>query len=163
VLAHSQEATSTASRLPAHQPSCLAASPSSFLPPTPSAAPLAMMSATHASHCPRCRDPFHIYVNGDALRDRGHAYGGFSRGPSALERRCISVPASARASALSHIGFSHGRGVLRPLFRTLHSPVGHQRSSACFRPVCLSLFCRSDWLANPIACASLLRLAYPLL
>jgi hypothetical protein len=54
----------------------------------------------------------------------------------------------------------------RPLFRTLHGLLGYQRSSALFRPVCLSpvcpsLFCRSDWLANPIACASFPRLALP--
>jgi hypothetical protein len=45
--------------------------------------------------------------------------------------------------------------------------LGHQRSSALFRPVCLSpicpsCFCRSDWLANPIACASFPRLTLPL-
>jgi hypothetical protein len=72
-------------------------------------------------------------------------------------------------SVLSYMGFSHRRSVLRPLFRTLHGLLGYQRSSALFRPVCLSstclsiLFCRSDWLANPIACASFPRLALPLL
>src|SRR5579862_6860698 len=68
------------------------------------------------------------------------------------------VPAS------SHIGFSHRRRILRPLFRTLHGLLGHQRSSACFRLVrlsstCLSLFCLSDWPANPIARTSFSRLA----
>jgi hypothetical protein len=46
----------------------------------------------------------------------------------------------------------------RPLFRTPHGLLGYQRSSALFRPVCPSLSCRSDWLANPIACASFPRL-----
>jgi hypothetical protein len=42
---------------------------------------------------------------------------------------------------LSHIGFSHRRGVLRSLFRTLHGPLGYQRPSACFDlSVCLSVF-----------------------
>jgi hypothetical protein len=81
------------------------------------------------------------------------------RGPSASEHRRISVPAPARVSVSLHVGFSHRRDVLRPLFRTLHSLLGHQRSSACFRPVCLSsvclsLFCRS-------ACASFPRLVHP--
>src|SRR5271155_4785152 len=35
-------------------------------------------------------------------------------------------------SALSHMGFSHRRSVLRPLFRTPHGLLGYQRSSACF-------------------------------
>src|SRR5271169_4140017 len=43
-------------------------------------------------------------------------------------------------SVLSHMGFSHRRSVLRPLFRTLHGLLGYQRSSALFRPVCLSVF-----------------------
>jgi len=30
--------------------------------------------ATHASHCPRCEDPFRVYVKGGTLCDRGHAY-----------------------------------------------------------------------------------------
>jgi hypothetical protein len=30
--------------------------------------------AAHTSHCPRCRDPFRVYVNGNTLCDRGHAY-----------------------------------------------------------------------------------------
>src|ERR1700733_4823107 len=34
--------------------------------------------------------------------------------------------------------------------------------SVCLLPVCPSLFCRSDWLANPIACASFPRLTLPL-
>jgi hypothetical protein len=70
-------------------------------------------------------------------------------------------------SVSSHIGPCHRRSVLRPLFRTLHRLLGYQRSSTLFRPVCLSpvcpLLCRSDWLANPIACASFPRLALPLL
>src|SRR5271170_5194182 len=37
--------------------------------------------------------------------------------------------------------FSHRRSVLRPLFRTLHGLLGYQRSSALFRPVCLSSAC----------------------
>jgi hypothetical protein len=91
-------------------------------------------------------------------------YGGFLRGPSASEHRHTSVPAPARGLTSSRIGFSHRRGILRPLFRTLHGPLGHQRSSACFRLVCLSstylsFFCRSDWLANPIARTSFSRLA----
>ena len=73
--------------------------------------------------------------------------GGILRGPSASEHCHTSVPAPAKVSALSHMGFSHSRGVLRPQYKTLHGPLRYQRSSACFRPVCLSLFCRSDWLA----------------
>jgi hypothetical protein len=42
----------------------------------------------------------------------------------------------------------------RPLFRTLHGLLRYQRSSTLFRLVCPSLFCRSVWQANPIACAS---------
>jgi hypothetical protein len=30
--------------------------------------------AHHASHCPRCEDPFRVYVNSDTLCDRSHAY-----------------------------------------------------------------------------------------
>jgi hypothetical protein len=83
----------------------------------------------------------------------------FLRGLSVSEHRRISAPAQARVSASSHTGFSRRRGVLRPLFRTPYGLLRYQRSSACFRPVCLSstclsLFCRSDWLANPITCAS---------
>ena len=64
-------------------------------------------------------------------------------------------------SVSSHIGSCHRRGVLRPLFRTLHGLLGYQRSSILFRPVC-PLLCRSDWLANPITCPSFPRLALPL-
>jgi hypothetical protein len=72
--------------------------------------------------------------------------GGIFRGPSALEHRHTSVPILARVSALSHIGFSQPRGVLRPSFRTRHGLLEYQRSSACFdlpvclQPVCLNLF-----------------------
>jgi hypothetical protein len=71
-------------------------------------------------------------------------------------------------SVWSHMGFSHRCSILRPLYRTLHSLLRYQRSSALFRPVCLqpvcpSLFCPSDWLANPIACASFTRFTLPLL
>src|SRR2546421_902824 len=41
------------------------------------------------------------------------------------------------------MSFSHRRSVLRPLFRTLHGLLGYQRSSALFRPVCLSSTCLS--------------------
>src|SRR5271156_2189123 len=41
------------------------------------------------------------------------------------------------------MGFSHRRSVPRPLFRTLHGLLGYQRSSALFRPVCLSSTCLS--------------------
>jgi hypothetical protein len=41
-------------------------------------------------------------------------------------------------SVWSHMGFSHRRSVLRPLFRTLHGLLRYQRSSVLFRPVCLS-------------------------
>jgi hypothetical protein len=30
--------------------------------------------AGHASHCPRCADPYHVYMKGGALCDRGNAY-----------------------------------------------------------------------------------------
>lgn len=30
--------------------------------------------AAHASHCPRCADPFYVYMKGSTLCDRGHAY-----------------------------------------------------------------------------------------
>jgi hypothetical protein len=30
--------------------------------------------AGHASHCPRCADPFHVYMKGGTLCDRGNAY-----------------------------------------------------------------------------------------
>lgn len=43
-----------------------------------------------------------------------YATGGILRGPSASEHRCTSILALARVSALSHKGFSHRRGVLRP-------------------------------------------------
>src|SRR5271154_1882922 len=39
--------------------------------------------------------------------------------------------------------FSHRCSVLRLLFRTPHGLLGYQRSSALFRPVCLSLTCLS--------------------
>src|ERR1700728_3978368 len=41
------------------------------------------------------------------------------------------------------MGFSHRRSVLRPLYRTLHGLLRYQRSSALFRPVCLSITCLS--------------------
>jgi hypothetical protein len=28
----------------------------------------------HTSHCPRCEDPFRVYVKGNTLCERGHAY-----------------------------------------------------------------------------------------
>jgi len=40
-----------------------------------------------------------------------------------------------------HRGFSHRRSVPRPLFRTLHGLLRYHRSSALFRPVCLSSTC----------------------
>ena len=30
--------------------------------------------AAHASHCPRCEDPYRVYMKGGTLCDRGHAY-----------------------------------------------------------------------------------------
>jgi hypothetical protein len=30
--------------------------------------------AHHASHCPRCQDPYRVFIEGDTLCDRGHAY-----------------------------------------------------------------------------------------
>jgi hypothetical protein len=42
-----------------------------------------------------------------------HAYEGGLRGPSASDHRRTSVPAPATVSALSHMGFSHRRGVLK--------------------------------------------------
>jgi len=81
------------------------------------------------------------------------------RGSSASERRRTSVQLQPRFRR-RHIWVSVIAVVSqRPLFRTLHGLLGYQRSSALFRPICLSpvcpsLFCRSDWLANPIACAS---------
>jgi hypothetical protein len=30
--------------------------------------------ASHASHCPRCQDPYRVFIEGDTLCDRGHAY-----------------------------------------------------------------------------------------
>jgi hypothetical protein len=56
----------------------------------------------------------------------------YCEGPSASEHRLTSVLALAWVSALSHVGFSHRRGVLRPLFRMLHGLLRYQRSSACF-------------------------------
>src|SRR5271163_2530383 len=83
---------------------------------------------------------------------------GFLRGPSASEHRRTSVPAPARVSASSHMGFSHRRSVLRPLFRTLHGLLGYQRSSALFRPVCLSSICLSI-TRQPIRLPALLFVA----
>jgi hypothetical protein len=62
-----------------------------------------------------------------------------------------------------HMGLSHRRIVLRPLYRTLHDLLRYQRSLALLRPVCLQSVCPSDLLANPIACASFTRLILPLL
>jgi len=58
------------------------------------------------------------------------------------------------AVVLSHMRFSHRRSVLRPLSRTLHGLRGVPALIGLFRPICPSHFCRSDWLANPIVCAS---------
>jgi hypothetical protein len=85
---------------------------------------------------------------------------GFARSSASEHRRSrTSVLALARVSALSymvsmlsHMGFSHRRSVCLGI--SAHRP--------CFDPVCPSLFCRSDWLANPIPCASLPRLTLPL-
>ena len=30
--------------------------------------------AAHASHCPRCEDPYRVYMNGGTLCERGHAH-----------------------------------------------------------------------------------------
>jgi hypothetical protein len=63
-------------------------------------------------------------------------------------------------------GFSHRCGVLKRLW-TLHSVLGVPALIGLFRPVCflsstcLSLFYRSDWLPNPIACASFPCLILP--
>jgi hypothetical protein len=58
--------------------------------------------------------------------------------------------ASARVSALSHIGLCCHIWVSvtvlaskRSVFRSLHGLLGYQRSSALFRPVCLSSTCLS--------------------
>jgi len=43
-------------------------------------------------------------------------------------------------SPSSHMGFNHRRGVLGPLFWTLHGLLRYQLSSACFAlSVCLSI------------------------
>jgi hypothetical protein len=87
------------------------------------------------------------------LRPESHS---FLRGPSASEHRRTFVPAPARVSALSHMGFSHRRSVLRPLFRTLHSLLGYQRSSTLFDlSVCLQPPIRLPALlfpASPTSC-----------
>src|SRR5580698_8809986 len=44
---------------------------------------------------------------------------------------------------LSHMGFSHRLASKRSVFRSLHGLLGYQRSSALFRPVCLSSTCLS--------------------
>jgi len=64
------------------------------------------------------------------------------RGPSASEHRRTPVPAPARVSALSHMGFSHHRrSVLMPLFRTLHGLLGYSAHRPCFDlSVCLSVY-----------------------
>src|SRR2546423_10396590 len=70
------------------------------------------------------------------------------------------------------MGFSHRRSVLRPLFRSCTVCLGTNAHRPCFdlsvcpqpvclSPVCPSLLCRSDWLANPIACASFSHLTLP--
>jgi hypothetical protein len=30
--------------------------------------------AAHASHCPRCKDPYRVYMEGGTLCERGHAH-----------------------------------------------------------------------------------------
>ena len=70
---------------------------------------------------------------------------------------------------ICHMGFSHRRSVPRVLYRTPHGLLGAPALISLFRPVCLSVFnlsvyhffYRSDWLANPIACASFPRLTLP--
>jgi len=77
----------------------------------------------------------------------------------ALARQTF-LPAPAMGSCVVIYGCqSHRRSVLWPLFRSLHGLLGAPALVGLFRSVylsvtCLSLFCRSDWLANPIACAS---------
>ena len=75
-------------------------------------------------------------------------------------------------SVLSHMGFSLRRSVLKAtilghctvcLGIKAHRPcldLSVYLQSVYLSPVC-PLFCRSDWLANPIACASFPRLALP--
>jgi hypothetical protein len=89
-------------------------------------------------------------------------------GPSALEHRRTWASAFVTYGfsafviygfCICHMGFSHRRSVPRWLYRTLHGLLGAQLSSACFDlSVCLQpvyhFLYRSDWLANPIACAS---------
>jgi hypothetical protein len=66
------------------------------------------------------------------LPNHDPAYEGILRGPSASEHRRTYVPAPARVSASSYMGFSDRRGTLRPLFRTSHDLLGYQRSPTCF-------------------------------
>jgi hypothetical protein len=47
--------------------------------------------AGHASHCPRCADPYHVYMKGGALCDRGKAYSVVDRDANDL-RVQIEIP-----------------------------------------------------------------------
>src|SRR2546423_14421152 len=111
-----------------------------------------------------CQACAHERVYEDLARQNSVA--GLFQCQLALRRRHTWV------SAWSHMGFSHRRSVLRPLFRMLHGLLRYQRSSALFRPVCLSSTCLSitclsitflSWLANRITCASFPRFTLPLL
>jgi hypothetical protein len=76
------------------------------------------------------------------------------RGPSASEHRRTSVPAPPRVSALSHMGFSHRRSVLKATYlgrctvylgTSAHRPyfgLSVHHFSALLFPASPSLFCR---------------------
>src|SRR2546421_8703331 len=74
----------TPARTPARKPAKMPGRTVDFVPP---ASPLNTICrpardderdvmqhfASHASHCPRCADPVHVYLKGGTLCDRGHA------------------------------------------------------------------------------------------
>jgi hypothetical protein len=53
--------------------------------------------AAHASHC---KDPFHVYVNGDTLCERGHGlfhiYSKASKAYSVVDRNAVDSPRTNR-------------------------------------------------------------------
>src|SRR6202042_454526 len=88
--------------------------------------------------------------------------------PSASDHRCTSVPASATVSASSHMGFhvvaygfqsspwcpkGHYLGRRTVCLGTSAHRLVSTCLSVCLSSTCLSI-CPSDWLGNPIACAS---------
>ena len=92
--------------------------------------------AAHTSHCPRCKDPYRAYKNGDTLCERGHAYAGdvvqyvypqAGKAYSVIDRNAtdarIQIKIPEKRDAIRELlkAVDHGPKVRRPAFRPVVS------------------------------------------